>query len=188
MGVGKGLSRNLFPDDALSKDELLTLAIRDFRILFNSPLFGIMRKSKAILLSKSGSKVAEPAQTRMIVLNSLARKIVEKTVFHYVRDDIWQVFGQYQQGGRPSESTLSNITWVLNYLIIAKRGRKRKRFLLFVDFQKAFDSVDRSVLTSILHEVLADKLKLLQVLRLLAPQKITLEDSDHSFWQEKGVP
>lgn len=61
-------------------------------------------------------------------------------------------------------------------------------FAIFVDFQKAFDSVDRTLLSQILHEGLEDELKRLPVLRLLNPQKILLDGSDLTFWQDRGVP
>ena len=49
-------------------------------------------------------------------------------------------------------STLNNITTVLDHLQIAKRGPKRQKLLLFIDFKKAFDSVDRSLLLHILEK------------------------------------
>lgn len=64
-------------------------------MLFNAPLPDIMRKSKAVMLSKVNSRVAEPRETRMIVINTLPRRIVEKTIHEYVKDDLWLNIGTY---------------------------------------------------------------------------------------------
>lgn len=65
---------------------------------------------------------------------------------------------------------------MLRNLGIAKRGPKPRKYLLFVDFQKAFDSVDRTKLTQILLKRVEDPLKVTQILRLLNPQRIEMGD------------
>ena len=65
---------------------------------------------------------------------------------------------------------------MLRNLGIAKRGPKPRKYLLFVDLQKAFDSVDRTKLTQILLKRVEDPLKVTQILRLLNPQRIEMGD------------
>ena len=57
LTVGKGLSWDLFPDDTFTKEELLELSAKDFRVLFNAPLSKVLTNAKAMLLSKNGSKI-----------------------------------------------------------------------------------------------------------------------------------
>ena len=58
--------------------------------------------------------------TRLIVLNPIAGKIVEKTASQMVKSELWSKIDSYQNGSRPNQSTLSNITAVLYHLKIAK--------------------------------------------------------------------
>lgn len=81
ISQGKGLSFDLLPDDAFSREEIKALALKDFGILFNAPPIGTLRTAKAMLLSKTGSKIVSPENTRMIVINTLARKIVDRTIY-----------------------------------------------------------------------------------------------------------
>jgi hypothetical protein len=48
-------------------------------------------------------------------------------------------------------STLDNTRMIIKELKIGMRGRKREKYLLFVDFKKAFDLVDRNLLLRIIN-------------------------------------
>lgn len=60
LGVGKSLSTDLIPDTCFNKEELKRMAINDKRILFNGRRPDVTLRAKAILLSKTGSRIAEP--------------------------------------------------------------------------------------------------------------------------------
>jgi hypothetical protein len=71
------------------------MVLADFRILFNAPLTEMLRTAKAMILSKTGSKIANPDQTRLIVINPLARKIVDKIVYEMINQELWNQIGKY---------------------------------------------------------------------------------------------
>jgi hypothetical protein len=54
-----------------------------------------MRNSKALILTKTGTKVASPENTLMIVLNSLSLKIVDKATLELTKDQLWSKLAEY---------------------------------------------------------------------------------------------
>lgn len=79
MGSGKALSMDMVSDDAFNKETLLNLTLMDRSLIFNLPLPKTMRKAKAMILSKTGSKIAPGEKTRLIVINSRAFRIFDRT-------------------------------------------------------------------------------------------------------------
>lgn len=86
-----------------------------------------------------------------------------------VRDKLWRTIGRYQHGFREGHSTLSCITSVLSALGLSKRGRKLSKAFIFVDFKRAFDTVDRTLLLKILSERLKDPALMELLKRYLLP-------------------
>jgi hypothetical protein len=48
-----------------------------------------MKYAKALILSKTGSKVASPKDTIIVLLNPLGLKIDDKTSFEMIKDRLW---------------------------------------------------------------------------------------------------
>lgn len=68
LGRGKAISSDYFPDDALDSELIRKLVIQDRDIIFRGPTLPSMLKARGILLSKSGSPIANPEETRLIVV------------------------------------------------------------------------------------------------------------------------
>jgi hypothetical protein len=59
------------------------------KLLFCGKRSDVMTKAKALILSKTGSRVADLDQTRLIVLNLLSLKIVDKTALALMEYELW---------------------------------------------------------------------------------------------------
>jgi|Laugresu1bdmlbdd_1035124.scaffolds.fasta_scaffold210864_1 hypothetical protein len=66
-------------------------------------------------------------------------------------------------------------------LKLGERGRKKKSIAIFVDFKRAFDSVDRRKLIEILRERIGNEGHLNLLIKLLQPQNIVMPDKRSSF-------
>ena len=109
---------------------------------------------KAVLLSKTGKEVADIDDSRLITVRTHLLKILEKAVMFKLQEsnsDMLKV-GSYQSSFTKGKRTSQNIYKMLE---IVKDGRMRKAkdsILLFVDFSKAFDKVNRRLLQEILQK------------------------------------
>jgi retron-type reverse transcriptase len=65
---------------------------------------------------------------------------------------------------------------------IGKKGRKKHKILLFVDFKRAFDTVDRHKLLQIINERIKDPQLVNMVTRLLLSQRIEMPDGLSYFF------
>lgn len=62
------MSSDLIPDDLLDKKSLTEQALKLREVIFNGPILKSNLNARAILLSKNGSHICPPDQTRMIVI------------------------------------------------------------------------------------------------------------------------
>lgn len=86
-------------------------------------------------------------------------------------------------------STLNNSVKLIKFLKLDCRGRKNKNnSVIFIDFCKAFDNVDREILFRIIGKRLNnEKLAMTLLSRLLHPSRIYLNDSTY-FKCMNGTP
>jgi hypothetical protein len=54
-----------------------------------------MDKARAILFSKTGERVVEPNQTRLITIQPICMRIYDKTILHLISKPIWEKIGTY---------------------------------------------------------------------------------------------
>ena len=113
MSQHKALSTDLIPDDCFPKEKLLEFALEDKKLLFQGPKLDLMFKTRGILLSKTGSKVANPDKTRLLSVSGIATKIFDRTVHNMVKDELWKNIGKYQKGFRKGNCTFNNIITLL---------------------------------------------------------------------------
>jgi len=141
----------------------------------------VMREAKAIVLSKIGSRIVEPGQTRLVVVNSLASRIFDRTLLILIQEQLWATVGTYQAGFRAGHSCLEHIVKVLRHLKVCKKGRKSNHAILFVDFKRAFDFVSRPKLLSILEARISEPWLKQLLYRFLLPQRIFIDEQNY-FW------
>jgi retron-type reverse transcriptase len=83
-------------------------------------------------------------------------RILDKTALILTQLESWGRIGYKKHGFRRYHSTQGHIITVLDVLKIGVRGRKPNKLLLFIDFSKAFDTVDHNYLMEILPEYILD--------------------------------
>lgn len=107
-----------------------------------------LSRSKLVCLSKTNSSYPKLNDIRPISVESFITKLIEKVVNAELKkmDSILYQDMNYQRGFQAGESTLNNITNILEIFTKERSIRKKKMGVLAIDFQKAFDKIDRNTL------------------------------------------
>ena len=106
------------------------------------------RKSIIIAIPKKGNSTLLTNQ-RGLSLMSVNAKLFNRVLLSRLRDRLEGLILPLQAGFRPERSTTEQIL-SLRLIIDACKTRKKNAILIFIDFSKAFDCVDRSALQTIL--------------------------------------
>ena len=99
-------------------------------------------------LPKSGD-LSLTANNRGISLSSMVAKLVNKMILNRLQPKIDKHLRPNQNGFRSGRSTTSHIL-ALRRLIEGVKTRNKKAIILYVDFRKAFDSIHRCMMMTIL--------------------------------------
>ena len=91
-----------------------------------------------------------PGNYRGITLTAIAAKIYNKLLLNRIQPEIEKILRRNQNGFRKNRSTTGQILSVRR-LIEGINAKNLQATLLFVDFTKAFDSIDRGKLEQILY-------------------------------------
>ena len=108
----------------------------------------IWSASGIIPIPKTGD-LSDPANYRGISLTPIAAKVYNKLILNRIQPHIDPVLRSNQNGFRKGRGTTSQILTVRR-IIEGVKSKNLKSVLTFVDFKKAFDSVDRAMLMDIL--------------------------------------
>ena len=91
-----------------------------------------------------------PENYRGISLTQTAEKVYYRLLLNRFRPELEKILRPNQNGFRPLRSTSSQIL-ALRRIIEELRNHQKEAAIIFIDFKKAFDSVDRNTLFQILH-------------------------------------
>ena len=91
-----------------------------------------------------------PDNYRGISLSQTAAKVYNRLLLNRIRPEVEKILRPNQSGFRPLRSTASQIL-ALRRLIEEIRNHQKEAAIIFIDFRKAFDSVDRPTMFKILH-------------------------------------
>ena len=86
---------------------------------------------------------------RGISLTQIASKIYNRLILNRIRPAIDKIIRPNQNGFRPGRSTSSHLL-ALRRVIEELRNHKKEAIITFIDFKKAFDSIDRKKMLKIL--------------------------------------
>jgi hypothetical protein len=109
------------------------------------------RMNTIIPIHKKGNK-SDINNYRGISLMSIVAKTYNKILLNRIYDPINSILGDNQAGFRRKRSTVEHVH-VLNRIVEDAKINKKPYFMIFVDFQKAFDSIDRNVIWKILKNI-----------------------------------
>ena len=105
-------------------------------------------KSNIVPFPKSGN-LEEVRNYRGIALSTIASQITNKMILNRIQPHINPILRPNQNGFRPGRSTISHIL-TLRRLIEGVKSHNLKTIIICVDFKKAFDSINRSIMLQIL--------------------------------------
>lgn len=106
-------------------------------------------------LHKKGSKT-DPNNYRGISLLDVTYKILSKVLLMRAEPQLDPQLGEYQGGFRKGRSCIEQI-FNLKNIMAYQKSRKKMYVITFIDFKKAYDSIDRESLLSVLEELGLDK-------------------------------
>jgi hypothetical protein len=96
---GKAMSIDGLPDEAIKDIPAVRKHVVEIIKLIMSGQKAIpkyWKNARLVLLSKTGSKMALPEQTRPIAVLPVVMKVLEKVLMPHVNKDIWKNIGPYQ--------------------------------------------------------------------------------------------
>jgi len=130
-------------------------------------------------LHKKGDKT-DVNNYRGISLVQVTYKILSATILKRVQEQLEHKIGEYQAGFRPNRSCSEQI-FNLKTILKLRHTRRQPTICTFVDFQKAYDSIDRHSLFQILDEYGLDRKT-----QSLIKQTLTDTTSQVKFMGEKS--
>ena len=124
-----------------------------------------------------------PSNYRGITLTSIAAKIYNKLLLNRIQPEIEKILRKNQNGFRKGRSTTGQIL-TLRRLIEGIKAHNLEATILFVDFSKAFDSIDRSKLEEILNAygIPAEVVQAIMMLYRNTKAKVRSPDGDTDFF------
>ncbi|CAH2096311.1 unnamed protein product [Euphydryas editha] len=168
--------------------------IEPLSILFNKSLSNgyfpaVWKMAKIVPIHKAGDKKCVSNYRPISILNCFA-KVFECLVYDYIYSHLKIVISPHQHGFIKSRSTATNLLSYMHYLS-STSDQSGQVYLLYIDFAKAFDRVDHTILC-IKAEHLSIHGSLLRWLHsylLNRTQLVTVSGYESSpFIAESGVP
>lgn len=116
-----------------------------------------LKRGKLIALSKTGNSTVTVIDTRPIVVLSHAHKLIEKTIAARLKKakSKMLVTPEWQRGFKEGFCCTENLTDIIATIAIEASKRKKDgscEIFLAVDFSKAYDTMLRDLLISILEQ------------------------------------
>jgi hypothetical protein len=141
------------------------------------------------LVHKKGKR-QNPANYRPIALLNVVENLVSRIIYNRMIKKIPQMLDHKQVGFLPGKSGRSAVYQLLRAKEEAE-AKREKRFFVFVDFQKAFDSLNHDTMLSVLKKMGCPD-KVLEVLNNIyssAEAKLKFGPDDHSepMKHERGI-
>ena len=127
---------------------------------------------------------------RGISPTSIASKIYNKLILNRLVPSLDPILRRNQNGFRRGRSTISQIL-ALRRIIEEMRNANREMTLIFVDFKKAFDSVDRQAMFEIqdLYGIPQEMVNAIKVLYTDTKARVLTSDGDtDTFDIVSGIP
>jgi hypothetical protein len=134
-------------------DIIAPFFVRFLNKLFDSGIFpDDWTESIIVALYKKGN-VNDPGNYRGISISNISSKVYSTIINRRIQTWVSEndITGEFQAGFKPGYSTIDNI-FVLMACVQKQFALNRKLYVAFIDFQKAFDSINRHLLWPILNK------------------------------------
>ena len=110
----------------------------------------IMRDAFLTPIFKKKGDASSPANYRPVVLLSHVLKLLDKILLNRIRAAVDHTLVYTQSAYRQGRSCIGNILTLQQLLWKSCKSHNLPLFITFIDFSKAFDSVDRTVLSNVM--------------------------------------
>ena len=142
-----------------------------------------------IPLQKPNKPLGPPSNVRPIVLLNTLRKTLSLLTLARVRPKVDQYLAQTHSGFRPGRST-ADVVWAHRWLVAKTQRYHSTVHLLGIDLSKAFDTIKRDTLLTVLEAFLSDDdVRLIRVLISNTRLRVRLgRCQSESFATTKGTP
>ncbi|PNF13826.1 hypothetical protein B7P43_G12433 [Cryptotermes secundus] len=151
----------------------------------------IWRKSLMKVLYKGKGDPEDPNNYRGVALENTMFKILTKILTDRLTTTVDSLIPENQFGFRPQRSTIQAITALLEAIEEALRHPRGKYHVVFIDYSKAFDLLDRSIITTKLKEIVGEENTTTRLIGdILKNNKIIIKDTvseSEEITQTNGV-
>ena len=134
-----------------SNDQVINFFVKFFNALFDKGIFPQNWTESVILPLFKKGEVNDPNNYRGISLCDISGKIfssiINSRLQEWVREN--NITGDHQAGFKKGYSTIDHL-FALMASVQKQLSSKRKLYVAFIDFEKAFDSINRHILWPIL--------------------------------------
>ncbi|OQR89066.1 hypothetical protein ACHHYP_06489, partial [Achlya hypogyna] len=139
-----------------------------------------------ICLQKPNKPQGVCSSLRPIVLLNCIRKAVSLVVLARIQEKLDRQIGAYQSGFRPARST-ADAVWTHKWLVARIRQYQEQFFILGIDFSRAFDTIDRAKLLTVLQGFLNDdEVRLVRMLLTSTTLRLRIGGASHSPFETKA--
>ena len=143
------------------------------------------------LLYKGKGDPEDPNNYRGVALENTMFKILTKILTDRLTTTVDSLIPENQFGFRPHRSTIQAITALLEAIEEALRHPRGKYHVVFIDYSKAFDLLDRSIITTKLREIVGEENTTTRLIGdMLKNNKIIIKDAvseSEEITQTNGV-
>ena len=128
-------------------DSILSFLVSFFNILFDKGIFPENWSESIILPLYKKGKINAPGNYRGISLCDVMSKVYSSIINARLQDwvETNNITGEYQAGFKRNYSTVDHMFTLMSF-VQKQFFLKRKLYVAFIDFEKAFDSVNRTIL------------------------------------------
>ena len=181
---GKQSGPDNIPPEVLKRCELENIILEFANRLLNEEVKPKQWSEIDLLpLPKTGD-LNDTGNYRGISLSSVVAKIVNKMILNRLQPKLDDHLRPNQNGFRPRRTTTSHIL-ALRRLIEGVKSRNSKAIIIYVDFQKAFDSVNSREMMKILkaYDIPPRLLKAIQKLYENTRTRVITPDGETEFFE-----
>ena len=148
-------------------------------------------KSKLILISKKENNIPNVENTRPISVLPSITKAFEVAIINNLEKIAYEqhYISEYQRGFTPRKSTLQNINDLFEFWQEIKESRKRTKLsmaLIFIDLQRAYDWVNRSILLNLLKEAQIPG-KIIEIIKIMMLKSSVTIDEVSEWKKSRGL-
>ena len=140
------------------------------------------------LFKGKGSRLSTTNYRPISILNSL-RRIFEAIIYTMIKDKLEPRIAKCQYGFKEKSSTMSNLLYTYS-LVYSSIEKHREVDIITIDFNKAFDKIDHTILLMKLSNYIPSGfLNIISLLLLNRRQVVQIEDSlSEALFVTSGIP